>query len=220
MTAANVLHVIPAVAPRYGGPSAAVLGMCQALRQIGVSTLVADHRRRRPRPPRRGRRRNRRLPGRADDLLRAAGERGLQVVASAGGVGQTTHPDLRPRAHPCGLLAFVGRRGARMSAMPASRTSLRPLGTLDPWSLSHHGWRKQLLIRFGAGRLLAGAAAIHYTTARGEAARRATDALAAAGNGDPARRRRRHCSRVRRTPTRRRTSSRSAASIPRRASTC
>ena len=41
---------------------------------------------------------------------------------------------------------------------------LRPLGTLDPWSLNRHRWRKQLLIRFGAGRLLAGAAAMHYTT--------------------------------------------------------
>jgi glycosyltransferase involved in cell wall biosynthesis len=41
---------------------------------------------------------------------------------------------------------------------------LRPLGTLDPWSLNRHAWRKQLLIRFGAGRLLAGAAAVHYTT--------------------------------------------------------
>src|SRR5581483_6875524 len=37
----RVLHVIAAVAPRYGGPSTAVVGMCRALRGVGVETLVA-----------------------------------------------------------------------------------------------------------------------------------------------------------------------------------
>ncbi len=35
MMSSNVLHVIPAMAPRYGGPSVAVIGMCQALRNAG-----------------------------------------------------------------------------------------------------------------------------------------------------------------------------------------
>ena len=37
----KVLHVIPAVAPRYGGPSQAVLGMGCALMQHGVEVLIA-----------------------------------------------------------------------------------------------------------------------------------------------------------------------------------
>src|SRR5689334_13155348 len=37
----RVLHVIPSVAQRYGGPSRAVLEMCNALRQGGVETLIA-----------------------------------------------------------------------------------------------------------------------------------------------------------------------------------
>ena len=37
----RILHVIPAVASRYGGPSAAVLGMCRALEMRGVSTTIA-----------------------------------------------------------------------------------------------------------------------------------------------------------------------------------
>src|SRR5687767_13054824 len=37
----DVLHVIPAVAPRYGGPSQAVVGMARALPRHGVRVLIA-----------------------------------------------------------------------------------------------------------------------------------------------------------------------------------
>jgi glycosyltransferase involved in cell wall biosynthesis len=41
---------------------------------------------------------------------------------------------------------------------------VRPLGTLDPWSLEQKRVRKQLLLRWGARQLLDGAAGMHYTT--------------------------------------------------------
>jgi glycosyltransferase involved in cell wall biosynthesis len=41
---------------------------------------------------------------------------------------------------------------------------VRPLGTLDPWSLGRHRMRKAILFRLGVNRLLAGADAIHYTS--------------------------------------------------------
>src|SRR3954465_15299757 len=37
----KVLHVIPAVAPRYGGPSQAIIEMCRALQEEGVEVLIA-----------------------------------------------------------------------------------------------------------------------------------------------------------------------------------
>ncbi len=41
---------------------------------------------------------------------------------------------------------------------------VRPLGTLDPWSVGHKPLRKRLLFRLGVRDLLSGAAAMHYTT--------------------------------------------------------
>ena len=38
----KILHVIPAVAARYGGPSTAILSMCRALQQQGIELLVAS----------------------------------------------------------------------------------------------------------------------------------------------------------------------------------
>jgi glycosyltransferase involved in cell wall biosynthesis len=37
----KVLHVIPAIAPRYGGPSQVVIEMCCALRNLGVAAEIA-----------------------------------------------------------------------------------------------------------------------------------------------------------------------------------
>ncbi len=41
---------------------------------------------------------------------------------------------------------------------------VRPLGTLDPWSLSQKPLRKRLFWHLGVKAMLSGAAAIHYTT--------------------------------------------------------
>src|SRR6476659_9965568 len=38
----RVLHVIPAVARRYGGPSSAIAPMCRALAEQGVDTLIVS----------------------------------------------------------------------------------------------------------------------------------------------------------------------------------
>src|SRR5437016_5794527 len=38
----RVLHVIPAVSPKYGGPSHALVAMCQALMARGVEVQIAS----------------------------------------------------------------------------------------------------------------------------------------------------------------------------------
>jgi glycosyltransferase involved in cell wall biosynthesis len=42
---------------------------------------------------------------------------------------------------------------------------VRPLGTLDPWSMRQKPFRKQLMWSAAAARMMRGAAAVHYTTA-------------------------------------------------------
>ena len=41
---------------------------------------------------------------------------------------------------------------------------VRPLGTLDPWSISQKPWRKQLFLKLGVKKLLTRASAIQYST--------------------------------------------------------
>ena len=57
---------------------------------------------------------------------------------------------------------------------------VRPLGTLDPWSMKQKRIRKQLFLRLGAKRLLTNAAAIQYTT---EAEKNSTEATLKLNHG-------------------------------------
>jgi glycosyltransferase involved in cell wall biosynthesis len=56
--------------------------------------------------------------------------------------------------------SLAAARACRASRVPYV---VRPLGTLDPWSRTHHRFRKQALMLCGAGRMLRGAVAMHYT---------------------------------------------------------
>jgi glycosyltransferase involved in cell wall biosynthesis len=61
-------------------------------------------------------------------------------------------------SHAC----LAASQACRRSGVPYV---VRPLGTLDPWSLRQKPMRKRLLWQVGVRRMLDGAAAIHYTTA-------------------------------------------------------
>lgn len=159
----NVLHVIPAVAPRYGGPSQAVLGMGRVLTKQGVNVCIATT--------------DADGPGR----LRVA----HGAVQSWQGVPAVFFPRQWSEAFKYSgpLAAWLGDHvtdfdvvhvhavfsHACLAAANACRSShvpyiVRPLGTLDPWSLRQKPIRKRLLWHLGVNRMLDGAAAIHYTT--------------------------------------------------------
>ncbi len=163
MNVLKVLHVIPAVAPRYGGPSRAVFEMCRALNAQGVETLIAT-----TDADGRGR-----LPV---DTREPALYNGAQTIFFPRQWSQTfgySHALARwldknvsrfdvahihaVFSHPC----IAAAAACRKRQVPYI---IRPLGSLDPWSLSQKPFRKRVMLRVAVKRMLDGAAAIHYTT--------------------------------------------------------
>lgn len=158
----KVLHVIPSVAPRYGGPSRAVIEMCRALRGRSVDTLIATTD--------------------ADGVGRLAVELGRPTLYSD--VPTIFFPRQWSEAYKYSqplarwLEAHVAEfkvvhihavfSHACLAAAKACRKRgvpyiVRPLGTLDPWSLKQKSTKKKLLWHLSVKRMLDGASAIHYT---------------------------------------------------------
>jgi len=160
----RILHVIPAVAARYGGPSTAVVGMCRALSALGHEVLLAS-------TDADGRQ------GRIDLATGTPDLSGVQVAffprqASesfkwSAPMARWLHEHVADFdvvhihaifSHAC----LAAGRACRHAGVPYI---VRPLGTLDPWSLSRHAWRKQVLLTVGGRGVLEHASLIHYTTA-------------------------------------------------------
>ncbi len=159
----KVLHVIPAVAPRYGGPSRVIFEMCRSIQQKGTEVLVAT--------------------------TDADGAGHLPVEAGAAIAYQRVPTIFFKRqlsevfgysfslarwlndnvknfdvvhihavfSHPC----LAAARACRRSEVPYI---VRPLGSLDPWSMRQKPHRKKLMWHMSVGRMLSEAAAVHYTT--------------------------------------------------------
>jgi glycosyltransferase involved in cell wall biosynthesis len=159
----NILHVIPSVAPRYGGPSSAILQECLALDALGIGTLIvttdADG------------------AGRLRvDLDRVTTYSGVRtrffsrVWSEAFKYSPQFARWVRRHArdfdavHIRGVLSHVC-----LAAAMACRTAhvpyvMEPLGTLDRWSLAQKPWRKRVLLGAGGRRALKGAVAIRCTS--------------------------------------------------------
>jgi glycosyltransferase involved in cell wall biosynthesis len=160
----NVLHVIPAIAARYGGPSTVTLGLCRALDAKGISSVVAT-------TDADG---SGRLPV-ATGTMQLYG--GVPVIFFRRHVNEAIKYAagmqvwLRDHVHEFDIVhihavlshaCLVAGRVCQAAEVPYI---VRPLGTLDPWSLGRKRHRKKALLWLGGQKLLSGAAAIHYTTA-------------------------------------------------------
>ena len=159
----RALHVIPAVASRYGGPSTAVVPMCDALVKSGVETFIAT--------------------------TNADGEQRLSVPVAEPTVWQGIPAVFFNRdfsesfKYSEGLARWLRKHvsdydvvhihavlsHASLAAANACRAHqvpyvLRPLGTLAPWSLKQKALRKRLTLALGARRAILAAGAIHCTS--------------------------------------------------------
>lgn len=160
----NILHVIPAVAQRYGGPSAVVLETCQGLARRGHSVLIAAT--------------DADGPGRLNvplgQVTTYQGVPSIFFERTSSESFKWSRDLARWLDETCGRFdvvdihavfshsSLVAGRACRQAGVPYL---VRPHGSLDPWSLTRKRLQKRVLFWLGARRLLTGAAGVQYTTA-------------------------------------------------------
>jgi glycosyltransferase involved in cell wall biosynthesis len=159
----RVLHVIPAVAPRYGGPSQAVVGMAKALRSAQADVLIAT-------TDADG---SARLPLLLEARTDWQGVPAIFFRRQWSEAWKYSRPLARwldahvadaDVVHIHAVFSHACVAAANSSRRRKIPYIVRPLGTLDPWSLRQKPVRKQLLWLTLGKRMLTHASAIHYTT--------------------------------------------------------
>lgn len=159
----NVLHVIPAVADRYGGPSLAVFDMCTALADIGVKAEIATT--------------DADGEGRLSVPVGEPTEyRGVPVVffrrqcCESLKYSRPLRRWLFGHVHRFDVVhihavyshaALAAAAAARFQRVPYV---VRPLGSLSAWAQRQKPFRKRVGWHLGVGRMLAEAAAVHCTS--------------------------------------------------------
>jgi glycosyltransferase involved in cell wall biosynthesis len=158
----KALHVIPAVAQRYGGPSQAVFEMCRAIQRQGTDVLIATT--------------DADGPGSLDvEIGKPIDYEGTRTIffhrqwSQRFGYSLSLAQWLNNNvenfdvahihavfSHPC----LAAANACRKRGVPYI---VRPLGSLDPWSMGQKPLRKKLMWHIAAARMLRRAAAVHYT---------------------------------------------------------
>lgn len=154
----RVLHVIPSVAERSGGPATAIVPMCRALQQQGVEVLL---------------------------VTTDAGMNGAEQESHYKGVPAKFFPSqlgesfkysrplatwLNSNIHEFGVahIHAIFNHSSIAAAHVCRKADVpyvvRPLGTLEPWSMTQKSVRKRVFWEVAGKAMLRNAAAVHYTT--------------------------------------------------------
>ncbi len=172
MKAPRVLHVIPALGPRHGGPSAAVLEMTQALRNAGVECEIACTR------YNAGDRYESPWPGGEPAWVHLFDSGRLAGFAYSRALDRWLEREIArfDVVHIHSLFRYTTVAAARRAAEGGVPYVIRPAGALDDWGMGRKWIRKRLYLALIERRLLLRAAAFHCTS-RTEAGSRALSAL-------------------------------------------
>ena len=172
----RVLHVIPSVSERSGGPGMAIVPMCRALQKRGIDVvlLTTDAAMRR------------------FEFCQAIDYEGVPAIFFPTQLGESFKYS-RPLsiwlkqnvsgyelAHIHAVFNHSSVAAARECRKQGVPYVIRPLGTLDPWSMKQKQWRKRLFWSLAGESMLSGAAAVHYTS---EAEKTATEGLLGVNDG-------------------------------------
>lgn len=172
----RVLHVIPSVSERSGGPGVAIVPMCRALQQRGIEVLLVT----------------------TDAGMRAL--KSSQAIDYEGvpaiffpvqfaesfkysrplSVWLKRHVGAFDLAHIHAVFNHSSLAAVRECRMQRVQYVIRPLGTLDPWSMKQKPLRKRLFWSLAGASMLSGAAAVHYTS---QAEKVATEDLLGVNHG-------------------------------------
>jgi glycosyltransferase involved in cell wall biosynthesis len=161
----KVLHVIPAIAPQYGGPSEAVISLVKALIKRDVNAVIATT--------------DADGSGRLSVPLDELSEKyGVPVrffprqFSEAFKYSRTlarwlrAHVDDFDVVHIHAVFSHSSVAAFKACIDKGVPYLIRPLGTLDPTTLAHKAIRKKLFAAIWGRRMLSRAAGIHYSTIR------------------------------------------------------
>lgn len=159
----RVLHVIPSVSERSGGPGHAIIPMCRALINRGldasIATTDADL--------------NQRLKVTLDTSFIYKDVPTIFFAKQWSNAFYYSRPFSHwinsqvsnyELVHIHAVFSHASIAAARASRRHGVPYVIRPLGTLDPWSMRQKPFRKKLFWNCGVRSLVKGAAAIHYTS--------------------------------------------------------
>lgn len=153
----RVLHVIPSVDERSGGPATAIIPMCRALLQQGVEVLLltTDAGLNAPEVSE-----YKGVPAKMFPVELGASFKYSRALA-AWLNANVRNFDLVHVHAVFNHSSVAAARACRRAGVPYV---IRPLGTLDPWSMSQKSLRKRVFWQLAGRGMMQGAAAIHYTS--------------------------------------------------------
>ncbi len=156
----RVLHVIPSVSERSGGPGMAIVPMCRALQKRGVEVVLVTTD----------------AAMRKFEFCQALDYEGVPAIFfpnQLGGSFKYSRPlsvwlkqnvSGYELAHIHAVFNHSSLAAARECRKQRVPYVIRPLGTLDPWSMNQKSLRKRLFWSLAGESMLSGAAAVHYTS--------------------------------------------------------
>jgi glycosyltransferase involved in cell wall biosynthesis len=155
----RVLHVIPSVSERSGGPATAIIPMCRALMREGIEVLLVTT--------------DAGLAGINGDCFEYKGVPARFFHSQWGESFKYSRPmaswlnaNIRNfgLAHIHAVFNHSSVAAARACHAAGVPYVIRPLGTLDPWSMTQKSVRKRLFWQVSGKAMLQRAAAVHYTS--------------------------------------------------------
>lgn len=155
----RVLHVIPSISERSGGPAAAIVPMCRALQNQGIEVLLATTSHGLTQTSTDGIREYKGVPARFFPVQVGASFKYSRPLTTwlKRSVGDFDLVHIHAVFNHASVAAA---RECRKAGVPYV---VRPLGTLDPWSMKQKAGRKRIFWSLVGKRMLQGSAAVHYT---------------------------------------------------------